>query len=72
MCVVNMQQSIDLMTNILYSETLLFFKEVGYITKPSYNMVSLLVPALISLFLYPILWETRYNKDIFMVPRSLL
>ena len=33
MCVVNMQQSIDLMTNILYrqySETLLFLKEVGY------------------------------------------
>ena len=44
------------------------------ITKPSYNKVILLVPALyISLFVYPdITRNLTYNKVIFMVPRSSL
>ena len=44
------------------------------ITKPSYNKVILLVPALyISLFVYPdITRNLTYNKVIFMVPRTSL
>ena len=43
------------------------------ITKPSYNKVILLVPAIyISLFFYPDIMRNCYNKVIFMVPRSLL
>ena len=47
------------------------YKEVG--TNPSYNKVILVVPALyISLGFFTLIWETWYNKVIFMVPKTSL